>query len=267
MPGKVVLVTGASSGIGAASAEVLAKRGFRVYGSSRHPNFKPSGYQALQMDVTDDQSVENAVAQVIREAGSIDALVNNAGCGLAGAVEDTTSAEALHQMDVNFMGPFRVARAVLPGMRQTRSGVIVNVSSLGGLFGLPFQSFYSASKFAMEGWTESLRFEVRPFGIRVVLIEPGDVKTGFTGSRVRARANGSSAYKEHFSKCMGIVEKEEQHGVAPESIAKLVCNIVEGSANGPRYTCGAALQRLSAVLKRILPGRLFETIIGSFYGM
>jgi NAD(P)-dependent dehydrogenase (short-subunit alcohol dehydrogenase family) len=268
MSGKVVLVTGASSGIGAACADMLAKRGYRVYGSSRYLDFKPSGYQALQMDVTDDQSVDEAVAQVIREAGSLDALVNNAGCGLAGAVEDTASAEALHQMDVNFMGPFRVARAVLPGMRQRRSGVIVNVSSLGGLFGLPFQSFYSASKFALEGWTESLRFEVRPFGIRVVLIEPGDVKTGFTGSRVRAgRATGSSAYHQSFSKCMSIVEKEEQHGVAPESIAKLVCNVVDGSASSPRYTSGAALQRLSPVLKRILPGRLFETIIGSFYGM
>jgi len=268
MAGKVVLVTGASSGIGAACAEMLAQRGFRVYGCSRNPNFQPTGYQAIQMDVTDDRSVDQAVAQVIREAGSIDALVNNAGCGLAGAVEDTASAEALHQMDVNFMGPFRVARAVLPGMRQRRSGVIVNVSSLGGLFGLPFQSFYSASKFAMEGWTESLRFEVSPFGIRVVLIEPGDVKTGFTGSRVKAaRATASSAYNDRFSKCMGIVEKEEQKGVAPASIAKLVCNIVEGGAKGPRYTCGAALQRLSAVLKRILPGRLFETVIGSFYGM
>jgi NAD(P)-dependent dehydrogenase (short-subunit alcohol dehydrogenase family) len=268
MSAKVVLVTGASSGIGAACAEMLAKRGFRVYGCSRHPDFKPSGYQALRMDVTDDQSVDQAVAQVIREAGSIDALVNNAGCGLAGAAEDTASAEAHHQMDVNFMGPFRVARAVLPGMRQCRSGVIVNVSSLGGLFGLPFQSFYSASKFALEGWTESLRFEVRPFGIRVVLIEPGDVKTGFTGNRVLAgRATGSSAYHDRFARCMGVVENEETHGVAPEAIAKLVCKIVEGGANGPRYTCGAALQRLSAVLKRILPGRLFETIIGSFYGM
>ena len=247
---------------------MLARRGFKVYGCSRNPNFKPSGYQAVQMDVTDDQSVDRAVAQVIREAGGIDALVNNAGCGLAGAVEDTATAEAQRQMDVNFMGPFRVARAVLPGMRQRQSGVIVNVSSLGGLFGLPFQGFYSASKFAMEGWTESLRFEVKPFGIRVVLVEPGDVKTGFTGSRVRAaRAGASSAYQERFSKCMGIVEKEEQKGVAPESIAKLVAKIVEGGAKGPRYTCGAALQRLSAVLKRILPGGLFESIIGSFYGM
>jgi NAD(P)-dependent dehydrogenase (short-subunit alcohol dehydrogenase family) len=217
------------------------------------------------MDVTDDHSVDAAVAQVIREAGAIDALVNNAGYGLAGAVEDTTSAEALHQMNVNFMGAFRVTRAVLPGMRQRGSGVIVNVSSLGGLFGLPFQAFYSASKFAMEGFTESLRFEVRPFGIRVVLVEPGDVKTAFTGRRVRATE--SSAYRDRLSRCMRAVETEEQKGVPPESIARLICNIVEGRAQGPRYTCGALIQRLSPILKRILPGRLFEKIIGSFYGM
>jgi NAD(P)-dependent dehydrogenase (short-subunit alcohol dehydrogenase family) len=166
------------------------------------------------------------------------------------------------------MGAFRVARAVLPGMRQRGSGVIVNVSSLGGIFGLPFQSFYSASKFALEGWTESLRYEVSPFGIRVVLVEPGDVKTGFTGSRVRAAAaDSSSAYTSRFSKCMGIVEKEEQHGVPPETIARLVCRIIEGNAKRPRYTSGQISQRASAVLKRLLPGQVFESIIGSFYGL
>jgi NAD(P)-dependent dehydrogenase (short-subunit alcohol dehydrogenase family) len=268
MPAKVVLVTGASSGIGAACAEMLAQRGFVVYGTSRNADFRPKAYRGLQMDVRDDESVERAVAHVMAEAGAIDAVVNNAGCGLAGAVEDTNSEEAIRQMDVNFMGGFRVARAVLPAMRQRRSGVIVNVSSLGGLFGLPYQSFYSASKFALEGFTESLRHEVGQFGIRVVLVEPGDVKTGFTGSRVRAAAAGSSsAYAAAFSKCMGMVEDEEKKGVPPESIANLICRIVEGKANGPRYTCGHFLQRLSAVLKRILPGGLFETIIASFYGV
>ncbi|MGO9255700.1 MAG: SDR family oxidoreductase [Bryobacteraceae bacterium] len=268
MSAKVVLITGASSGIGAACAGLLAQRGFRVYGSSRNPNFQPDGYHALQMDVSDDKSVERAVSRVMEEAGSIDALVNNAGCGLAGAVEDTSPQEAFRQMDVNFMGAFRVARVVLPGMRQRRSGVIVNISSLGGLFGLPFQSFYSASKFALEGWTESLRYEVSPFGIRVVLVEPGDVRTGFTGSRVlAAAADSSSAYTALFSNCLRIVEKEEKQGVPPEAIARLVCRIIEGNAKGPRYTCGQVSQRASAVLKRLLPGRLFESIIGSFYGL
>ncbi len=127
MPGKVVLISGASSGIGGACAELLAQRGYRVYGSSRKADFKPAGYRGLQMDVTDDASVDGAVADVIREAGGIDVLINNAGCGVAGAVEETSTQEALHQMDVNFIGAFRATRAVLPGMRQRRAGVIVNV--------------------------------------------------------------------------------------------------------------------------------------------
>jgi NAD(P)-dependent dehydrogenase (short-subunit alcohol dehydrogenase family) len=268
MPAKVALITGASSGIGAACAELLAQRGFVVYGTSRNAEFRPKAYRSIQMDVQDDQSVERAVSRVMEEAGTIDAVVNNAGCGLAGAVEDTHPEEAIRQMDVNFMGAFRVARAVLPAMRRRRSGVIVNVSSLGGLFGLPYQSFYSASKFALEGFTESLRHEVGQFGIRVVLVEPGDVKTGFTGSRVRAAAaDSSSAYAAAFSKCMRMVEDEEKNGVPAESIARLICRLVEGNATGPRYTAGHFLQRVSAVLKRVLPGRLFETIIASFYGV
>lgn len=268
MSAKVVLITGASSGIGAACATLLAQRGFRVYGTSRNADFHPSGYTAVQMDVRDDQSVEQAIKRVMDETGAIDVLINNAGCGVAGAVEDTSTEEAIRQMDVNFMGPFRVARCVLPIMRRQRAGVIVNISSLGGLFGLPFQSFYSASKFAMEGWTESLRHEVNPLGIRVVLIEPGDVKTGFTGSRVSAAAaNSSSAYADAFSKCMKIVEKEEAQGVSPDMIANLAYRIIEGKATAPRYTCGHFLQRVSAVLKRLLPYGLFERIIGSFYGM
>jgi NAD(P)-dependent dehydrogenase (short-subunit alcohol dehydrogenase family) len=264
----VVLITGASSGIGAACAELLTQQGFRVYGSSRNPDFRPKAFRAVPMDVTNDSSVAAAVSRVLDEAGSIDILINNAGCGLAGAVEDTATEEALHQIDVNFMGVFRVTRAVLPAMRQRRSGVIVNVSSLGGLFGLPFQSMYSASKFALEGWTESLRHEVSPFGIRAVLVEPGDVKTGFTGSRVlAARANSTSAYAALFTKCLQIVEKEEKQGVPPEVIARLICRIAQGRGGGMRSSCGQFSQRLSAVLKRILPGRIFESIIASFYGL
>jgi NAD(P)-dependent dehydrogenase (short-subunit alcohol dehydrogenase family) len=268
MAGKVALVTGASSGIGKACAEMLAQRGFVVYGSSRGADFRPAAFRGVQMDVCDDQSVASAFARIVQEAGTIDAVVNNAGCGIAGPVEDTTTAEAWHQMDVNFMGAFRVTRQALPIMRKKRAGVIVNVSSLGGLFGLPFQSFYSASKFAMEGYTESLRHEVNPYGIRVVLIEPGDVKTGFTGSRVVAKGAGDgSAYATAFKKCMAAVEKEEQQGVPPESIASLICKIVEGNAKGPRYTAGAVMQTITSPLKRMLPGGLFESIIGSFYGV
>jgi NAD(P)-dependent dehydrogenase (short-subunit alcohol dehydrogenase family) len=262
------LITGASSGIGGACAELFVRRGFRVFGSSRNADFHPQAFSPLRMDVTDNESVASAVSKVLEEGGAIDALINNAGCGLAGAIEDTSPAEALRQMDVNFMGAYRVTRAVLPAMRARRAGVIVNVSSLGGLFGLPFQGFYSASKFALEGWTESLRHEVSPFGIRAVLVEPGDVRTGFTASRaLAAAANSSSAYGGLFSKCMQIVEKEEKQGAAPEVVAQLINRIVEGNAKGLRYSCGHASQRLSAVLVNLLPGRVFQGIIASFYGL
>ena len=267
MSAKVVLITGASSGIGAACAELMAKRGFRVFGSSRDAKFHPQGFRPVQMDVTDDRSVGSAVSQILQEAGSIDALINNAGCGLAGATEDTSTEEALHQMDVNFVGVFRVTRAVLPAMRKRRSGVIVNVSSLGGVFGLPFQSFYSASKFALEGWTESLRHEVRALGIRVVLVEPGDVRTGFTASRVVAEGSATSAYGDRLTKCLQIVEREEGRGAPPEVVAQLICRVVEGRAKALRYSCGHLSQRITVPLKRILPAKLFERIIASFYGL
>jgi NAD(P)-dependent dehydrogenase (short-subunit alcohol dehydrogenase family) len=268
MSAKIALITGASSGIGAACAELLARRGFTVFGSSRNPDFHPKTFQPLPMDVTDDQSIAQAVSRILQQAGPIDALVNNAGCGLAGAIEDTTPEEAQRQMDVNFMGAFRVTKAVLPAMRERGSGVIVNISSLGGLFGLPFQGFYSASKFALEGWTESLHHELRPFGIRTVLVEPGDIRTGFTASRVlAAAANSTSAYAPLFSRCHQIVEKEEKQGAPPEKVAELIARIVEGRANSLRYTSGHPSQRLSAVLKRLLPGSVFQSIIASFYGL
>jgi len=263
MSGKVVLVTGASSGIGGACAEMLAKRGFRVYGSSRNPNFRPSGYQALQMDVTDDKSVDEAVAQVIREAGSIDALVNNAGCGLAGAVEDTASVEALHQMDVNFMGPFRAVRAVLPGMRQRRSGVIVNVSSLGGLLGLPFQSFYSASKFAMEGWTESLRFEVSPLGIRVVLIEPGDYDTDIWERNLvigKQALDASSPNKERSQRFAEFVKSRTPKRRDPREVAQLIVRVANDPNPRLRYLIGPDVT-MQMWLRALLPWRRYERVV------
>ena len=266
MPSKIVLVTGASSGIGAACAELLSARGYTVFGSSRSADFHPVIFRPVVMDVLNDQSVTKAISEIVEQAGTIDVLINNAGCGLAGAIEDTSTEEALHQMNVNFMGAFHVTKAVLPAMRQHHSGIIVNVSSLGGRFGLPFQGFYSASKFALEGWTESLSYEVRPFGIRAALVEPGDVRTGFTGNRmVAAAGNRNSVYAASFARCLRVIENEERRGVSPDMVARLICGIVEGRASGFRYTCGHASQRLSAVLNRLLPANAFRRIIAHFY--
>jgi NAD(P)-dependent dehydrogenase (short-subunit alcohol dehydrogenase family) len=171
---RVVLVTGASSGIGLSCAAHLAERGFRVYGTSRRPAAGPeSRVTMLTADVTDDHSVEHLVGTVLDREQRLDIVVNNAGMALAGPVEKTSIEEAKRQLEVNFFGAFRVCCAALPAMRSQRSGYIVNIGSIGGLVALPYQAMYSASKFALEGLSESLRMEVRPFGVRVVIIEPG----------------------------------------------------------------------------------------------
>lgn len=265
MPSKVALVTGASSGVGAACAGLLADKGYLVFGSSRRADFHPTGFRPVVIDVLDDQSVARAVSEILEQAGGVDVLVNNAGCGLAGAIEDTSTQEAQRQMEVNFMGAFRVTKAVLPMMRQRRSGIIVNVSSLGGLFGLPFQGFYSASKFALEAWTESLSYEVRPFGIRAVLVEPGDVTTQFTRNRIVSAAANTSVYASSFKRCLQVIEYEEARGVPPDVVARLIYRILEGPSVRLRYTCGKRSQRLVAVLKRLLPWVAFWRTIGFFY--
>src|ERR1700759_1228852 len=190
---QVVLVTGASSGIGLACATYLAGRGYRVYGTSRRAGNSQGGSVAmLTADVTDDQSVEEAVAAVLEREGRLDIVVNNAGMGIAGPVENTSIEEARRQLEVNFFGAFRVCRAVLPALRSQRSGYIVNIGSIGGLIAIPYQAMYSASKFALEGLSEPLRMEVRPFGVKVVIIEPGDHKTAITENRRMAETSGSA---------------------------------------------------------------------------
>lgn len=262
----VAIVTGASSGIGEACAAELVRRGFRVYGTSRRAGFAPAAFDPLVMDVTDEASVERGVASVLARHQRVDCVVNSAGYGLGGAIEDTSIDEARQQFDANLFGVMRVCRAVLPAMRRRTSGLIVNISSLGGLFGLPFQGLYSASKFALEGLTESLRMETRAHGINVVLIEPGDVRTAITRNRiVAAAARNGSAYGAAFQDALAVIEKEEGNGVTAASVASLVGRITAASRPRLRYTVGHAGQRVTVVLKRALPGALFERVLMSFY--
>lgn len=264
---RVVLVTGASSGIGKACAASLAARGDRVYGTSRHPNASlPSGVQLIPMDVNDDTSVASGVARVLEAEGRLDAVVNNAGFGIAGALEATTIEEAKSLFETNFFGVLRVCRAVLPAMRQQRTGTIINISSLAGRIGLPYQGIYSATKFAVEGATEALRMEVRPFGIRVVLIEPGDFHTGFTAHRrYVAAAEQDPIYREYMQRAMGVAEADEMHGAAPEAVARLVAHVLNSASPRVRYSVGSASQRAAAALKGVLPSRLFEWGLMHYY--
>ncbi len=263
---RVVIITGASSGIGKTVAEFLHKKGFTVYGLSR--NIEPSDKlpHVIKTDITNDESVKNAVRTIFEKEGKIDALLNIAGFGIAGSVEDTSIEEAHSQLETNFFGTVRMVKEVLPIMRKQKGGYIINLSSIGGIVGLPFQAFYSASKFAIEGYTEALRHEVKPFGIKVSLIEPGDFKTNFTKNR---RKTGDSlidkAYTERFLKCLSVMEKDEQNGADPIEIAKLVNKILNTKNPRLRYLAGPYSEKLFVVLRRFLPENLVLFIFEKYY--
>lgn len=265
---RVVLITGASSGIGRACAEYLHARGYRVYGTSRRGDGAAGtgGPVMLAMDVTSEASVRAAVAMVVAREGRLDVVVNNAGCGIAGAVEDTSIDEARAQFDTNFFGVLRVCRAVLPVLRAQGGGHLVNISSIGGLIAIPFQGLYSASKFAVEGMTESLRAEVRPYGIQVALIEPGDFRTGFTAGRRQVAAAADSVYHARYRAALGVMEADEQGGAAPDEVARVLERIITTPSPALRHLAGPFMQKLSVrVLMRILPQRWFERLIAGYY--
>lgn len=263
----VILVTGASSGFGKAIAEALHARGHQVWGASRRP--QPGvEYKSLSMDVTREDSVQAGVAQILRDAGRIDAVVNNAGCGIAGAVEDTSDDEAHAQLETNFFGVHRVCRAVMPHMRAARSGRIVNMSSLGGLVSLPFQSFYAASKFAVEAYTEALRMELKAFGIQVSMVEPGDFSTGFTASRrMTAATTAQSPYFEVATRAVGRMSEDEGKNQDISPVIRAVMSALESSSPRLRYPVASAIQRFLVALRPFLPQPWFEYLIMDNYKM
>ena len=266
--GKVILVTGASSGIGRACAMALARQGHCVYGTSRLPRSADSDFTMLPMDVTDATTVQAAVQTLLEREGHIDVVVNNAGIGYGGAVEDTAIEEAQATFETNFFGALRVCHAVLPAMRAQGSGTIINISSIGGMISLPFQGLYSASKYALEAMSEALRMEVKRFGIHVVLVEPGDTSTQFTANRRSARgAEENPVYREVYRGTLARIEADERNGAAPETIARTVLRIVASPRPKVRYIVGPFYQELAVLVKRLIPSGLFERIIMMTYGI
>jgi NAD(P)-dependent dehydrogenase (short-subunit alcohol dehydrogenase family) len=265
---KVVLVTGVSSGFGQAIAAELQSRGHRVFGTTRRALAPtPAGCPLVTMDVDDEASVTSAVAAVLQQAGRIDAVVNNAGFGIAGAIEDTTVDEARRQFETNFFGMHRVCRAVLPQMRGQRSGRIVNMSSLGGLVSVPFQAMYCASKFAVEAYTEALRMEVRPFGVQVAMVEPGDFATRFTANRLMTAA-ASSPHSPYAGRCTTAVRRMGEDEASNPDVAPVVRAVVKAVEAGRprlRYPAANALQRTLVALRPLLPQPLFEYLIMDNY--
>jgi NAD(P)-dependent dehydrogenase (short-subunit alcohol dehydrogenase family) len=210
------------------------------------------------MDVDDDQSVADGVREVVGERGRIDALVACAGWGLAGAVEQTPIAEAKAQLETNFWGAVRVVQAVLPTMRRQGSGRIVLISSIGGVIGIPFQAFYSASKFAMEGYGEALAYEVAPFGIHVSLVQPGNVRTDFTQNRRHVAPADDDPYVKTAAKAVGIMEHDEANGVPPDKVAIAIEKLLNSARPRRRVSVGKVGERVGIPAKRLLPYRVFE---------
>jgi len=267
---RVALVTGASSGFGRAIASALHERGYRVFGTSRNPAGAAggTGQALLELDVDSDASVASCVAQVADRAGRIDVLVNNAGFGHAGALEDTNLDEARRQFETNFFGMHRVCRAVLPHMRARRAGRIVNLSSLAGLVTVPFQGMYCASKHAVEAYTQALRMEVKPFGIHVAMIEPGDYATGFTaGRRLATAAAGDSPYAERCQRAVRKMAEDEATTTDLSPVVRAVLAAVESRRPRLRYPVASPTQRLLVGLRHVLPAAVFEHLVMDHYGI
>ncbi len=261
---RVILVTGTSSGFGRAIAEALHARGDHVFGSSRSQSPPPAPFPQLTLDLTDEASVQTAIDAVIERAGRIDAVVNNAGYGLAGAIEETSSAEALAQVDTNLLGVHRVCRAVLPHFRARQSGRLVTIGSLAGLVAIPFQGFYSASKFALEGYCAALRIEVKPFGVHVSLVEPGDFATGFTNNRRRA-ALCSDAYAERRERAIAVMRRDEQANTDLRPVVAAVLTALDAPRPPLHLTAAALHQRILARLSALVPARWVEWALTALY--
>jgi NAD(P)-dependent dehydrogenase (short-subunit alcohol dehydrogenase family) len=252
---KIILVTGASSGIGAAIAKRLADEGHHVFGASRRrPEVADPRIEYLELDVRSDESVDACVHEVLREEGRVDVLINNAGYLLGGACEEATIEEAKAQLDTNFFGVVRMTQAVLPAMRGQRAGHILTTSSLAGLVPVPFWGFYNASKFAVEGFMETLRHEVRPFGIKVALVEPGAIKTPFYAQPSAARTETYAPWRERLEKTM---RQFEESAPGPEIVAERFAALVSHKNPPLRNLLTSEATRFS-FLRLLLPARLFE---------
>jgi NAD(P)-dependent dehydrogenase (short-subunit alcohol dehydrogenase family) len=255
---RVAVVTGASAGIGRACADRLAATDWAVTGASRRGT-GGSAWTGLVMDVDSDAAVRDGIASVVDRDGRIDAVVAAAGWGVAGSAEYTTIAEAKAQLETNFWGCVRVVQAVLPHMRAQRTGRIVLISSIGGVIGIPFQAYYSASKFALEGFAEAMAYEVAPFGVHVTLVQPGNILTDFTASRVLAEGGeGDSAYAAAMTKAVSLMERDEANGAPAERVAITVQRVLSAGRPPRRVSVGKAGERAGLIAKRLLPYRVFE---------
>lgn len=260
---KIAVVTGGSSGIGFATVKALLEAGCKVYVLSRK-DFSYDGIIHMPVDVTDEGLVCEAIASIFKAEGQIDILVNCAGFGISGAVEFTRLEDAKRQMDVNFFGTVNVTKAVLPFMREAKGGRIVNISSVAAVAPIPFQTYYSASKAAINSYSCALANEVKPFGITVTAIMPGDIKTGFTAARVKSDA-GNDAYAGRIANSVAKMEQDEINGMDADFAGKYICRIALKKKVKPIYSIGFVYKFLSRMCM-VMPCAWRNNLLGKLYG-
>jgi NAD(P)-dependent dehydrogenase (short-subunit alcohol dehydrogenase family) len=263
---KVVLITGGSSGIGKSIGEFLHHKGFIVYGTSRNPEqVSNSVFPLLALDVRNIQSIQTAVNQVIATDGRLDILVNNAGVGITGPIEEIPTEEIKNNFETNFFGPIEVIKATLPQMRSQKSGLIINITSIAGYMGLPYRGIYSASKAALEIITESLSMEIKPFGIHITNVAPGDFATNIASGRFHAPVIQGSAYEIPYGNNLKTMNEHVDSGGNPNQMAEAIYKIIQTPNPRIHYKVGAFMQKFSIVLKRILPDKAYEKMLMNHY--
>ena len=265
---KVVLITGGSSGIGKSVGEYLSDKGFTVYGTSRFPEkYTNSKFPIIKLDVTQTASITECVSELISKTGQIDVLINNAGVGITGPLEEIPMEEMKRNFETNLFGPINMINTVIPHMRAKKSGQILNITSIAAYMGLPFRGVYSASKGALELITESYRMELKAFNISMSNIAPGDFATNIAAGRYHAPVLEDSPYRTPYQTTLDLMDSHVDSGKNPLLMAEVIHEIILAKNPKIHYKVGAFLQKFSVVLKRILPDLWYEKLLSRFYNL
>lgn len=267
MENRVVLITGASSGIGLALGEYLQSKKFIVYGTTRDPDQHKAfeTFKLLKLDVRDSNNISDVVREILTLEGRLDILINNAGMGITGPVEETPQEQVLKVFETNFHGPVNMIKEVLPLMRRQKSGLIINITSIAAYMGLPYRAYYSASKGALELLTEAVRMETRDFGIALTNLAPGDIATNIASGRYHVPPHQQSPYNEAYEKTLHIMNEHVSTGLDPVRVAKKVYEIINTKHPKIHYKVGSPLQKFSLVLKNLLPDKVYERLLLNHY--
>lgn len=265
---KVILITGGSSGIGKAIGEYLTERDYQVYGTSRNPQkVTESSFPILKMDVNDTSAIKAVISDILSKSQKIDVVINNAGVGITGPIEETPEDEIKKAFQTNFLGPINVIKAVLPQMREQGFGHILNITSIAGYMGLPYRGIYSATKASLEITIEAMRMETLQFGIKMTNVAPGDFATNIAAGRYHSPVLENSPYKKDYGNTLKTMNEHVDNGSDPLEMAKVVHKIIETKNPRIHYKVGSSLQKFSIVLKRVLPDKVYERMLLRHYGL